>query len=62
MGARGDMGHTGQKVQESGTYECRDGTAVTYVAGEVFRECPVTGQATVWKKGRESGSAPGDRH
>lgn len=47
-------GHTGQKVEEPGTYRCGDDrTTWTYVPGDTFRPCPSTGKATVWEKVEE---------
>ncbi|MFZ5816455.1 MAG: hypothetical protein ACOY93_14330 [Bacillota bacterium] len=43
-------GHTGQKVEEAGTYQCENQTKWSYVRGDVFRECPSTGKSTVWEK------------
>jgi len=46
-------GRTGEKVTESGTYQCEDRSRWTYQAGEQFRECPSTGKPTVWEKTAE---------
>lgn len=43
-------GHTGQKVEEAGTYRCQDRSYFSYVQGDTFRECPSTGKSTVWEK------------
>jgi hypothetical protein len=50
MGDRGLRGHTGQKVEDAGTYRCGDDQIWSYVRGDVFRECPATGKPTVWVK------------
>jgi len=52
-------GHTGQKVEEAGTYRCEGGSIWTYVRGDVFRECPSNGDSTVWEKTKEP-DHPGD--
>lgn len=46
-------GHTGQRVEESGTYQCEDQTKWSYVVGDTFRACPSTGKSTVWERTTE---------
>lgn len=46
-------GHTGQKVEEAGTYQCENHSTFSYVRGDTFRECPSTGKSTVWEKTTE---------
>lgn len=46
----GPRGHTGDKVEEAGTYACENGTTWSYVRGDRFRECPTSGKPTVWVK------------
>jgi hypothetical protein len=53
MGENGHRGHTGQKVEEAGTYKCGAGEIWTYVRGDVFRECPSSGKSTVWEKTKD---------
>ncbi len=43
-------GHTGDKVEEAGTYQCENQEKWSYVRGDVFRECPSTGKPTMWEK------------
>lgn len=61
MGINAPRGHTGQPVQEPGTYKCAAGETVSYVPGETFRECPNTGKPTVWEKTHEPDHPGGSR-
>lgn len=58
MGHNAPRGHTGQRVQEPGTYRCSGGSLQTYVPGDTFMECPSTGRPTDWVKTHEH--HPGD--
>jgi hypothetical protein len=62
MGSNTPRGHTGQKVDEPGTYRSADdGTTWTYVRGDVFRQSPKSGESTVWVKTFEADHPSGTR-
>lgn len=61
MEGRGPRGHTGQKVEEAGTYRAVSGRTWSYVRGDQFREDPETGRSTVWSKTEDPDHPGGSR-
>lgn len=61
MGENARRGHTGQTVQESGTYRCESGETWSYQRGDRFRECPKLGKSTIWEKSGETEHPGGSR-
>ncbi|MGE5674686.1 MAG: hypothetical protein ACM3XM_12585 [Mycobacterium leprae] len=54
MGVNERRGHTGQDVQEAGTYYAESGVSWSYVRGDQFREDPQTHKSCIWVKGKET--------
>lgn len=61
MGVDARRGHTGQRVEEAGTYKCESGSMWTYIRGDTFRTCPGSGKSTVWEKTSEPDHPGGSR-
>lgn len=62
MGSNTPRGHTGDRVQETGTYRASDSRETwTYLPGDTFREDPKTGKPTVWVKTFETDHPSGTR-
>lgn len=60
MGVNARRGHTGQIVQEAGTYKSEAGELWTYVRGDKFRD-ERNGKSTIWKKAKEVDHPGGTR-